>query len=63
MKYVADGDVGCGVPGDPHWHRCVVMQLDVDDIAEYMLKACGIEIDTDGDVRKAALEVIDDNGA
>jgi len=54
-EYVHDGDVGCGLPGSSSWHKCVIAQIDDSEIAEYMKKALGVDVET----RTEALEYID----
>ena len=36
-KYVTDGDVGCGSPGSPQWHRTMILQLENQELADYVL--------------------------
>lgn len=62
VKYVADGDIGCGAPGDPRWHLCVLSQLETDEeIISYVKGALSIEIDPESDVRARAMEIINGN--
>lgn len=35
--YVTDGDVGCGAPGTPQWHRSWIMQLEGEQLCEYVM--------------------------
>lgn len=40
--YVADGDTGCGLPGDLLWHRIWIMQLEGTELFEYVMEI-GVE--------------------
>lgn len=57
-QYVIDGDLGCGAPGSREWHLCVIAQIEDSEIAEYMKKALGVDVET----RAEALEIIDGHG-
>lgn len=61
VQYVTDGDAGCGAPGDPQWHLCCIAQLPDDEIADYMRKACNVDIKGDN-VRELAMEYINGLG-
>ena len=57
-QYVIDGDLGCGAPGSREWHLCVIAQIEDSEIAEYMKKALGVDVEGEN-IREQALEIID----
>ena len=37
-SYVIEGDVGCGPPDSPQWHRTMILQLEGQELADYVLE-------------------------
>ena len=37
-SYVIDGDAGCGPLGSPQWHKAMILQLENQELADYVLE-------------------------